>query len=125
MIHCDAGPNVVRAYPVKKSGAGYTAETINLSANANAGVLILGIAPVLPGLDLTNLGAPGCSIFVVFTASAPWAPQGGVGQHALWIPNMSNLVGASLYLQSAVSDFSANQLGVVPSNGLRWLIGSH
>ena len=25
MIHCDAGPNVVRSYPVKKSGAGYTA----------------------------------------------------------------------------------------------------
>ena len=25
MIHCDAGPNVVRAYPVKKDGAGYTA----------------------------------------------------------------------------------------------------
>ncbi len=33
-IHCDAGPNVCRAYPVKKSGAGYTAE----------------IAPVLTGV---------------------------------------------------------------------------
>ncbi len=30
MIHCDAGPNVVRSYPVKKSGAGYTAEIINI-----------------------------------------------------------------------------------------------
>jgi putative membrane-bound dehydrogenase-like protein len=30
MIHCDAGPNVVRSYPVKKSGAGYTAEITNL-----------------------------------------------------------------------------------------------
>ena len=30
MIHCDAGPNVVRSYPVKKEGAGYTAETINI-----------------------------------------------------------------------------------------------
>ena len=26
MIHCDAGPNVVRAYPVKPQGAGYSAE---------------------------------------------------------------------------------------------------
>lgn len=25
IIHCDAGPNVVRAYPVKQEGAGYTA----------------------------------------------------------------------------------------------------
>ncbi len=30
VIHCDAGPNVVRSYPVTKSGAGYTAETVNI-----------------------------------------------------------------------------------------------
>ena len=30
VIHCDAGPNVVRAYPVKENGAGYTAEVVNL-----------------------------------------------------------------------------------------------
>jgi putative membrane-bound dehydrogenase-like protein len=29
-IHCDAGPNIVRAYPVKKDGAGYTAEVVNI-----------------------------------------------------------------------------------------------
>ncbi len=30
LIHCDAGPNVVRAYPVKKNGAGYSAEIVNI-----------------------------------------------------------------------------------------------
>lgn len=30
LIHCDAGPNVVRAYPVQKHGAGYTARMENL-----------------------------------------------------------------------------------------------
>lgn len=30
MIHCDAGPNTVRSYPVNKSGAGYTAAIDNL-----------------------------------------------------------------------------------------------
>ena len=30
VIHCDAGPNVVRAYPSQKSGAGYTAEMVNI-----------------------------------------------------------------------------------------------
>jgi len=30
LIHCDAGPNVVRSYSVKKNGAGYTAEINNL-----------------------------------------------------------------------------------------------
>lgn len=30
MIHCDAGTNVVRAYPVQKNGAGYTATITNI-----------------------------------------------------------------------------------------------
>ncbi len=30
MIHCDAGPNVVRAYEVKKEGAGYSASIHNI-----------------------------------------------------------------------------------------------
>lgn len=30
MIHCDAGPNIVRSYPVTKYGAGYKAETANI-----------------------------------------------------------------------------------------------
>ena len=30
LIHCDAGPSIVRAYPVKPSGAGYTATTVNI-----------------------------------------------------------------------------------------------
>ncbi|HZH96051.1 MAG TPA: PVC-type heme-binding CxxCH protein [Flavisolibacter sp.] len=30
IIHCDPGPNVVRSYPVKKNGAGYSAEIVNI-----------------------------------------------------------------------------------------------
>jgi putative membrane-bound dehydrogenase-like protein len=30
MIHSDAGPNVVRSYPVKKDGAGYSAEMVKI-----------------------------------------------------------------------------------------------
>jgi len=30
VIHCDAGPRIVRAYPVKPSGAGYRAEMVDL-----------------------------------------------------------------------------------------------
>ncbi len=30
MIHCDAGPNIVRAYPAARSGAGYKAEMANI-----------------------------------------------------------------------------------------------
>ncbi|GAB3987318.1 hypothetical protein GCM10028807_07080 [Spirosoma daeguense] len=34
VIHCDAGPNVVRSYPVQKQGAGYKAEIVNLLEGA-------------------------------------------------------------------------------------------
>ena len=30
MIHCDAGPNVVRSYPVEADGAGYKAQIVNI-----------------------------------------------------------------------------------------------
>ena len=30
IIHCDAGPSVVRAYPVTKKGAGYDAEVVDI-----------------------------------------------------------------------------------------------
>jgi putative membrane-bound dehydrogenase-like protein len=35
IIHCDAGPNVVRAYPVKPDGAGYTASVVNILTSSD------------------------------------------------------------------------------------------
>ncbi|MEL7499250.1 MAG: PVC-type heme-binding CxxCH protein [Planctomycetota bacterium] len=35
MIHCDAGPNIVRAYPVTNSGAGYAAEIVDVMDGAS------------------------------------------------------------------------------------------
>lgn len=35
IIHCDAGPNVVRSYPVQKDGAGYKAEVVNILKGEN------------------------------------------------------------------------------------------
>ena len=34
VIHCDAGPNIVRAYPVQKDGAGYSAESVDILKGA-------------------------------------------------------------------------------------------
>jgi len=67
VIHCDAGPNVVRAYPVKSAGAGYTAS----------------IAPVLTGTrdkwfrPADVCVAPDGSLIV-----ADWYDP-GVGGHAM------------------------------------------
>ncbi|HEX2535062.1 MAG TPA: PVC-type heme-binding CxxCH protein, partial [Chitinophagaceae bacterium] len=67
VIHCDAGNNIVRAYPVQKSGAGYTAE----------------IRPLLTGTrdqwfrPIDVCAAPDGSLFV-----ADWYDP-GVGGHQM------------------------------------------
>lgn len=35
MIHCDAGPNIVRAYPVSKQGAGFAAKSVSILDGQN------------------------------------------------------------------------------------------
>jgi putative membrane-bound dehydrogenase-like protein len=35
VIHCDAGPNIVRSYPVAKDGAGYSAKIVNMVDGAS------------------------------------------------------------------------------------------
>ena len=35
VIHCDAGPNIVRAYPAKNDGAGYSAEIVDVLHGEN------------------------------------------------------------------------------------------
>ncbi|ULQ53140.1 PVC-type heme-binding CxxCH protein [Flavihumibacter fluvii] len=65
MIHCDAGTNVVRAYPVKKDGAGYTARIENILHGDND--------PWFRPSDVTV--APDGSLFI-----ADWYDP-GVGGH--------------------------------------------
>ncbi len=36
IIHCDAGPRIVRAYPVKPDGAGYTAEMVDILTSTDS-----------------------------------------------------------------------------------------
>ena len=36
LIHCDAGPRTVRAYPVQKSGAGYTATMVDILTSSDS-----------------------------------------------------------------------------------------
>jgi putative membrane-bound dehydrogenase-like protein len=67
VIHCDPGPNVVRAYPIEQSKAGFTATTVNLVQ----GVEDQWFRPV----DVT--AAPDGSLFI-----ADWYDP-GVGGHRM------------------------------------------
>jgi len=67
VIHCDPGPSVVRAYPVTKSGAGYTAEIVNILDGSKKNNWFRPVDPCV---------APDGSLFV-----SDWYDP-GVGGHA-------------------------------------------
>ena len=99
-------------------------ETFAIPAGSTAGLVLFGFTPIDPGIDLTTIGMPGCSLLVVVDASIPFTPAGATSRHALPLPNTPALVGVHLHLQSAAVVPGANRLGVLASNGLTWTLGS-
>ncbi len=82
----------------------------------------LGIA--LP-VDLTVLGAPGCSLLVSADQILALANVSGTAQWQLPIPNLAALLGGTLFQQALVVDAGANALGASFSNATMATIGDH
>lgn len=87
---------------------------------ANASVTSGGVA--LP-IDLTNLGAPGCSLDVDPVQTFSVTAIGDVATFFLPIPNDPALLGGSLHAQSLVVDSAANQVGLITSNRGTLVVG--
>lgn len=103
-----------------------------LTSNATGqgvGVLVLGTAASQPAIDLSLVGAPGCSVLVDVAAGVGFVISNvipGLGMNGpLAIPNGPGLLGLSLYAQSAWLDATANALGMVTSNGVRLQLGNY
>lgn len=85
---------------------------------AAPGVLVLGIAPLAPALDLGPLGAPGNTLYVdptALVALAAWSPSlwGIETTTSLVVPLQPALIGMRVLGQSAVLDPTANALGLL------------
>lgn len=109
-------------------GTTITLTTVN-ETGRSIGFTFLATRAVEPGLDLTALGAPGCTGLVDLAAGVgiPLANAGGgAGMSvAVPIPNNPGLLGAVVPGQSAWFDPTANALGIVTSNGLRLALGNY
>lgn len=93
---------------------------------ANTTVLILGLSGerwsggALPQ-DLSQIGMPGCRLFVSVDDALPMV--GWPSTYPLAIPADPGLAGASLNAQAVIVDPGANFQGIIMSNGLRLRLG--
>lgn len=79
-----------------------------------------------PGIDLTGIGAPGCSAYMDPNTSALDTLMIGTGTQSfnVLVPNDLSFLGVSLYTQTAaISAFNA--FGFTTSNGVALLIGNY
>jgi putative membrane-bound dehydrogenase-like protein len=93
VIHCDAGPRVVRAYPVTLSGAGYAAEMTNILTSADSWFRPSDVCV-----------APDGSLFV-----SDWNDP-GVGGHAMGDTNIITLRGRVYRVAPAGKRYSVPRL---------------
>lgn len=90
-------------------------------ASGTLGVLIMDLVPL--SIDLTPIGAPGCTLLNATSASVvlPFPIPATAFQFP--IPNNTMFLGLDLYAQIAQIAPTENTLGIVFSNGLQGIVG--
>ena len=128
---CGAQPLQLQPVLAQRPVIGTVAAALAYGAPTSLGGVSMGLSDqllagqsVLP-LDLTTIGMPGCDLLQsneAFLAATPFTAGSLLFEHT--IPWSGALVGMRVYLQAFVVAPGANQLGVVASNGVEWLIGA-
>ena len=119
---CGATPLGLRSGNAPVLGQTASAETFDMPSNAQGGILLFGLVDVVPGFDLGAIGMPGCELRLVSATSLAFAVGSSTATHPVPLPNDPALAGGSIFLQSAVIAPGENALGVIASNGLRWVL---
>jgi hypothetical protein len=106
--------------------ASFALETSNVPNLVPIGIMFFGTAQVLPPIDLTILGMPGCFAHTNGNLASPSFPvslPAGTGTLNLPIPPSSGLIGAQISAQSLAFS-TQTALGLISSNGLWLTIGN-
>ncbi|MBM3960538.1 MAG: hypothetical protein FJ306_01335 [Planctomycetes bacterium] len=122
----DVGSDGLALDPVGVPSIGNAAFALATNDASNLiplGFVFFGTSAVLPGLDLTFLGMPGCFGYQSSDLGAFSFPvAGGGGTLPLPIPNNAQLVGSLLHAQSVCFSL-ATPLNLVSSNGVTLSLG--
>lgn len=79
-------------------------------------VMVAGVNPIVPGIDLTSIGMPNCTLGLDIITIEVVPANAGSGQWSLGIPNNPVWLGQSIYHQAVGFDLAANALGYLTSN---------
>lgn len=100
-------------------GTSISLDTTRAPAGSVLGLNILGLSEFNPGLDLTSLGMPSCSLYASLDATPSFLPVNGAGSVTLPIPANNSLAGLVIISQGAMFAPGINAFGFVTSNAVR------
>ncbi len=121
---CGTQPLTLTASARPSFGTTFTADTSNISATTNFGVVLLGLIEINPPFDLAAIGAPGCFQYITNDVTLVWFPAGTTASNPVSIPANPGLSGVQFYGQSVAFDAAANTFGLLSSNALHFVVGS-
>ena len=105
-------------------GSAATMTTINYPPGSGLGFQVMSFTRHDPGLPLAAFGMPGCAQYVNSDVTVILVPVGGQSTFNGPIPNDTSLMGVTFYGQSFALSSGANALGLISSNGVRFVIGT-
>lgn len=98
---------------------------LSLPSGAGPSLHLIGFGSIPGGVDLSALGAGGCSLYLSLPVpDVTLMSVGPVPTRSLAIPNNAGLLGLVLHSQSATAAPAANAFGAVTSNAVKSVIGN-
>ena len=121
---CSGSQATCQLIPRETPQIGKTLEVYLDSVPANIAVMAMGWTPISPGVSLSGVGMPGCSIHISLDGLIALAGSGGHATWSLSIPYQPALIGVRFYNQALVLDPGAsNSLGAVVSDAAEAVVG--
>jgi len=104
-------------------GTTYTMDIDQSTNGALIGLMLFGSTGFDPGIDLSVIGMPGCSLYANLDLMLTVVLPGPVTPFPISIPNNPSLAGMLLFGQAAGLVPTANPLGIATSNGIKLTVG--
>ena len=104
-------------------GTSINLDTTNIPAGSLVGISILSLTQYTPGLDLSFLGMPSCTLYAGLDVLNTFATPSSSASVGWAVPNAPSAAGVSVMSQSAVLKIGVNAFGAITSNAVQLVLG--